>query len=130
MTDAVHPLAPSELPAFIGAADGSDPLFTAVTFILIFGLMGTVVLYFKLHSIPEHLAQKHNNTQTQLIMVLAVLALFTHNHLFWIAALVLALIKIPDFVSPLNSIASELHSMRKTASDSVMDASNTDEKEQ
>ena len=88
------------------------------------------VLYFKLHSIPEHLAQKHNNTQTQLIMVLAVLALFTHNHLFWIAALVLALIKIPDFISPLNSIASSLHSMRKTASDSVIDASNTDEKEQ
>ena len=38
MSAAIHPLAPSELPAFIGAADGSDPLFTAVTFILIFGL--------------------------------------------------------------------------------------------
>ena len=130
MSAAIHPLAPSELPAFIGAADGSDPLFTAVTFILIFGLMGMVVLYFKLHSIPEHLAQKHNNTQTQLIMVLAVLALFTHNHLFWIAALVLALIKIPDFISPLNSIASSLHSMKKTSPDSVIDESNANEKEQ
>ena len=75
MTAATHPLAPHGLPSFIGGADGSDPLFTAVVFILIAGLMGVAVLYFKLHSIPEHLAQKQNNGQTQLIMVLAVLAL-------------------------------------------------------
>ena len=130
MTAITHRLAPPELPSYIGAADGSDPLFTAVTFILILVLMGVVVLYFKLHSIPEHLAQKHNNTQTQLIMVLAVLALFTHNHLFWVAALVLALIKIPDFISPINSIASSLRSMSATSPESAVDTSNADEKEQ
>ncbi|MDG1942984.1 MAG: hypothetical protein P8J17_01820 [Halioglobus sp.] len=125
-----HPLAPHGLPSYIGGADGSDPLLTAVTFILIIGLMGVVVLYFKLHSIPEHLAQKQNNTQTQLIMVLAVLALFTHNHLFWVAALVLALIKIPDFITPLNSIASSLRNMADTPTESKISASNTDEHEQ
>ena len=114
MTAATHPLAPHGLPSFIGGADGSDPLFTAVVFILIAGLMGVAVLYFKLHSIPEHLAQKQNNGQTQLIMVLAVLALFTHNNLFWVAALVLALVKFPDFTSPLNSIAQSLRIMTKT----------------
>jgi hypothetical protein len=92
--------------------------------------MGVVVLYFKLHSIPEHLAQKQNNTQTQLIMVLAVLALFTHNHLFWVAALVLALIKIPDFITPLNSIASSLRNMADTPTEPEISASNTDEHEQ
>ena len=111
MTAATHPLAPHGLPSFIGASDGSDPLFTAVVFILIAGLMGVAVLYFKLHSIPEHLAQKQNNGQTQLIMVLAVLALFTHNNLFWVAAVVLALVKFPDFISPLNSIANSLRIM-------------------
>ena len=125
-----HPLAPHGLPSYIGGADGSDPLLTAVTFILIIGLMGLVVLYFKLHSIPEHLAQKQNNTQTQLIMVLAVLALFTHNHLFWVAALVLALIKIPDFITPLNSIASSLRNMADTPTEPEISASNTDEHEQ
>ncbi|MDE0952180.1 MAG: hypothetical protein OSA45_12990 [Halioglobus sp.] len=125
-----HPLAPHGLPSYIGGADGSDPLLTAVTFILIIGLMGVVVLYFKLHSIPEHLAQKQNNTQTQLIMVLAVLALFTHNHLFWVAALVLALIKIPDFITPLNSIASSLRNMADTPTEPEISASNTDEHEQ
>ena len=114
MTAATHPLAPHGLPSFIGGADGSDPLFTAVVFILIAGLMGVAVLYFKLHSIPEHLAQKQNNGQTELIMVLAVLALFTHNNLFWVAALVLALVKFPDFTSPLKSIAHSLRIMTKT----------------
>ena len=37
--------------------------------------MGVAVLYFKLHSIPKHLAQKQNNRQTQLIRVLALLGL-------------------------------------------------------
>ena len=114
MTAATHPLAPHGLPSFIGGADGSDPLFTAVVFILIAGLMGVAVLYFKLHSIPEHLAQKQNNGQTELIMVLAILALFTHNNLFWVAALVLALVKFPDFTSPLNSIAQSLRIMTET----------------
>ena len=114
MTAATHPLAPHGLPTFIGGADGSDPLFTAVVFILIAGLMGVAVLYFKLHSIPEHLAQEQNNGQTQLIMVLAILALFTHNNLFWVAALVLALVKFPDFTSPLNSIAQSLRIITKT----------------
>ncbi|MDG1233751.1 MAG: hypothetical protein P8P91_15955 [Pseudomonadales bacterium] len=114
MTATTHPLAPHGLPSFIGGADGSDPLFTAVVFILIAGLMGVAVLYFKLHSIPEHLAQEQNNGQTQLIMVLAILALFTHNNLFWVAALVLALVKFPDFTSPLNSIAQSLRIMTET----------------
>jgi|TARA_B110000116_G_scaffold260179_1_gene263017 hypothetical protein len=136
MTAATHPLAPHGLPSFIGGADGSDPLFTAVVFILIAGLMGVAVLYFKLHSIPEHLAQKQNNGQTELIMVLAILALFTHNNLFWVAALVLALVKFPDFTSPLNSIAQSLRIMTETEQEPEpepepeISASTTNEQEQ
>ena len=134
MTAATHPLAPHGLPSFIGGADGSDPLFTAVVFILIAGLMGVAVLYFKLHSIPEHLAQKQNNGQTELIMVLAILALFTHNNLFWVAALVLALVKFPDFTSPLNSIAQSLRIMTETEQEPEPEpeitAPNTKEQEQ
>ena len=111
MSGQVHPLAPHELPGFIGAADGSDPLFTAVVFIVIAMVLGIGVFYLKLHAIPEQLAHKHGNTQSQLIMVLALLALFTHNNIFWVAALILALIKFPDLVTPLNEISSSLSKM-------------------
>ena len=116
MSGQVHPLAPHELPGFIGAADGSDPLFTAVVFIVIAMVLGIGVFYLKLHAIPEQLAHKHGNTQSQLIMVLALLALFTHNNIFWVAALILALIKFPDLVTPLNDISSSLSKMTQAES--------------
>jgi uncharacterized membrane protein YwzB len=114
MSGQIHPLAPHELPGFIGAADGSDPLFTAVVFIVIAMVLGIGVFYLKLHAIPEQLAHKHGNTQSQLIMVLALLALFTHNNIFWVAALILALIKFPDLVTPLNDISASLSKMTQS----------------
>ena len=114
MSGQIYPLAPHELPGFIGAADGSDPLFTAVVFIVIAMVLGIGVFYLKLHAIPEQLAHKHGNTQSQLIMVLALLALFTHNNIFWVAALILALIKFPDLVTPLNDISSSLSKMTQS----------------
>ena len=108
MSGELHPLAPHTLPPFIGAADGSDPLFSAIIFIVILAVLGVGVFYLKLHAIPEQLAHKHGNTQSQLIMVLALLALFTHNNIFWVAALILALLKLPDFLTPINSISESL----------------------
>ena len=108
MSEAVHPLAPHVLPPFVGGADGSDPLFSAIIFIVIIAVLGIGVFYLKLHAIPEQLAHKHSNTQSQLIMVLALLALFTHNNIFWVTALILALLKLPDFLTPINSISESL----------------------
>lgn len=108
MSGELHPLAPHTLPPFVGAADGSDPLFSAIIFIVILAVLGVGVFYLKLHAIPEQLAHKHGNTQSQLIMVLALLALFTHNNIFWVAALILALLKLPDFLTPINSISESL----------------------
>ena len=108
MTGDIHPLAPHSLPPFVGAADGSDPLFSAIIFIVMLAVLGIGVFYLKLHAIPEQLAHKHGNTQSQLIMVLALLALFTHNNIFWVAALILALLKLPDFLTPINSISDSL----------------------
>ncbi len=58
----------------------------------------------------------HNRVQYDLVAVLALLSLFTHIHAFWVAALILALIKIPDFTfpnfaKPLDSIAGSLETM-------------------
>ena len=108
MSGDLHPLAPHALPPFVGGADGGDPLFSAITFIVIALVLIIGVFYLKLHAIPEQLAHKYSNTQSQLIMVLTLLALFTHNNIFWVAALILALLKLPDFLTPINSISDSL----------------------
>ena len=110
-----HPMAPEYLPFFLPGPDASDPLFTVVVVVLIIVVMMVGVLYFKLHSLPEHLGERHNSTQLQLISVLSLLALFTHNNAFWFLALLIAAIRIPDYLTPIQAIAS---SLAKLASDS------------
>ena len=34
--------------------------------------------------------------------------MFTHNHIYWIAGLLLAFVQLPDFSTPLNSISDSL----------------------
>ena len=96
------------LPVFITEPGQSDVLFTVtavftITLVLIIG-----VIYFKLHAIPEHMAHKYNSTQLQVVGILSLLSLVTHNNMFWVAALLLVAIKIPDFITPLNTIAHSL----------------------
>jgi hypothetical protein len=42
---------------------------------------------------------------------LCLLALFTHNHLFWVIGLFLAMIDLPDFSTPLRRIAGSVEKM-------------------
>jgi hypothetical protein len=81
---------------------------------IIFLLLVVVVignLYFQLHSLPERIAHRGHHVQMQLVAVLCLLALFTHNNVFWIAALLLAMVHLPDFTTPINSIAQSLEKM-------------------
>ena len=78
---------------------------------LIILLMGLGSVYFWLHSIPERISHGTGKIQFQLVGVLALLALFTHNNLYWVMALMLALIPIPDFWTPLSSMADSLANM-------------------
>lgn len=103
-----HPLAPEHVPTYVTAADGSDYLFTFMVFFVVGLILLLGVAYFTLHALPERMAHKGNSTQLQLISVLAMLALFTHNNLFWVVALALAAFRPPDLVSPLNSMAQSL----------------------
>lgn len=108
MTGNTHPLAPEHLPRFIGGEDGADPLFTIVVWLLVILLLAVGNFYLKLHALPERMAHRQNNTQLQFIAVLALLALFTHNNIFWVAALLLSVVRLPDVVTPINSIAESL----------------------
>lgn len=102
MTDR-NPAASDHLPFYIPSADGSDPLMWITAFILLGATLLIGVLFFRLHSLPEQLG--HKKMQFEIVAVLALISLFTHIHLFWVIALVLALIDLPDFVTPLRRIA-------------------------
>ena len=107
----LHPAATDHLPFFITAPGQSDGLFNAMIVFLIVVVFAVGLIYLRLHALPEHLAHGASKTQLQLVSVLALLALFTHNHIFWIAALLLALVQFPNFSAPLASMAQSLERM-------------------
>lgn len=118
MTPDPHPIATHHLPVFITAPGQSDILLGITAFVLIGSVLAVGVFFFWLHSLPERMV--HNRVQFDLVAVLALLSLFTHIHAFWVAALLLALVKIPDFPLPnfsgsLSSIAGSLEKIAKAA---------------
>lgn len=108
MDQSINPAATAHLPWFITAPGQTDYLFNAVTLFLLFAVLIVGNLYFQLHAIPERRAHRTSKVQMEIVAILALISLFTHNHLFWIAGLLLAFVQIPDFSSPLYSIAQSL----------------------
>lgn len=108
MAVATHSLASEHLPWFTPAADGSDPLMVLVTILLVAIILGLGVVFFWLHSLPERLG--HKKLQYEIVAVLGLISLLTHIHAFWVAGLLLALIDLPDFQTPLKRIAGALES--------------------
>jgi hypothetical protein len=98
-------MAPHHLPFYIIAPGETDVLMIVTGIILIGAVFAVGILYWHLHSLPERMAHKTQKLQFDVVAVLGLLALFTHEHLYWIAALVLALVELPDFGTPLRSIA-------------------------
>ena len=107
----LNPAATDHLPFFVTAPGQTDGLFNAMIVFLIVVVFSVGLLYLRLHALPEHLAHGTSKVQLQLVGVLALLALFTHNHIFWIAALLLALVQFPNFSAPLASMARSLEKL-------------------
>ena len=108
---AMNPAAPHHLPSFVAGPGQSDWLLSFMAVFLLVAIVSVGLLYLKLHSLPEHMAHRTNKVQLQFVAVLALLALFTHNAVFWIAALLLALVELPNFSTPMNSIALSLEKL-------------------
>ena len=108
---AAHPLAPHHLPGFITAPGETDVLFYVMLAVLVVVIVMFGVLYLRLHALPEHMAHGTSKVQMEVVAVLCLVALFTHNNAFWIVALFLALIPIPDFSTPLAGMADSLAKM-------------------
>lgn len=104
-SELLHPAAPHHLPSFITAPGDTDILMIVVGIILIGAVLAVGNIYLRLHTLPERMAHKSQKLQFEIVAVLGLLALFTHIHLFWVAGLLLAMIDLPDFGTPLRSIA-------------------------
>ena len=119
MSSSIHAAAPHHLPAFITAPGESDFLMVGMAVFLVLAVLMVGNLFLKLHTLPERLAHRGHKLQFEIVAVLGLLALFTHIHAFWVAGLLLAMIDLPDFGTPLGRIAG---SLEKIADRSPVDA--------
>ena len=108
MTPSMHPLAPHSLPTFISSPAGTDYLMVGMAIFLVAFVLAIGILYLRLHALPDQIAHKSTKMQYEIVCVLGLLAMFTHIHAFWIAGLLLALIDLPDFSTPLARISGAL----------------------
>lgn len=105
MSESIHPVAPHHLPSFITAPGETDVLMIVVGLVLLGSILAVGNFYLHLHTLPERMAHKSQKFQFEIVAVLGLLALFTHNHLFWVIGLFLAMVDLPDFSTPLRRIA-------------------------
>ena len=105
MTEQLHAMTPHHLPFYIAKPGETDVLMIVMGVFLVLAVLGIGNVYLHLHSLPERMAHKGQKLQFEIVAVLGLLSLFTHIHIFWIAGLLLALVDLPDFTTPLSSIA-------------------------
>jgi hypothetical protein len=108
---AAHPTATEHLPGFITAPGDTDVLMAVMTVILALSVLAFGILFLRLHTLPERIAHRTHKLQFEIVAVLGLIALFTHMHIFWVAGLLLALVDLPDFGTPLNRIAGSAEKM-------------------
>jgi hypothetical protein len=105
LSDQLHAMAPHHTPFYITGPGETDVLMVGTGLFLIGAILAVGVFYWYLHSLPERMAHKTQKLQFEVVAVLGLISLFTHEHIYWIAGLILALIDLPDFSTPLRSIA-------------------------
>lgn len=111
----LHPAAPHHLPGFITAPGDTDTLMVVVGIVVLGAVLAVGNIYLHLHTLPERMAHKSQKLQFEIVAVLGLLALFTHIHLFWVVGLLLAMIDLPDWGTPLRRIAGSVEKMAGVA---------------
>jgi hypothetical protein len=113
LSASLHPAATDHAPGFIAAPGQTDVLMVGVAVFLVVAVLAVGILFLRLHTLPERMAHKGHKLQFEIVAVLGLLALFTHMHIFWVAGLLLALVDLPDFGTPLRSMASSLETLAR-----------------
>lgn len=111
----IHSMAPHHLPFYLAPGSGTDVLMVVMGIFLVGVVLWVGTLYWRLHSLPERMAHKSQKLQFEIVAVLGLISLFTHMHAFWVAGLLLALIDIPDFGTPMRSIADSVEKIADAA---------------
>jgi hypothetical protein len=96
MSVEINPAATHHMPIFITPPGQTDVLMVVTGVFLLVVVVAFGILFLRLHSLPERMAHRGHKLQFEIVAVLCLIALFTHIHGFWIAALLLALIDLPD----------------------------------
>ena len=104
---------PEHLPFYITGPGETDGLLLLVAIFLIGVVVAFGAFYFTIQSIPDRMVEGSGKAQMQIVGLLGLLSLFTLNNAFWIAALLLAAIRIPDFATPLGSISKSLKKLAR-----------------
>ena len=111
MTASPNPAAIEHLPPFVTAPGETDVLMVVTAVILLLSVLMFGLFFLRLHTMPERMAHRSHKLQFEIVAVLGLIALFTHMHIFWIAGLLLAMIDLPDFITPLQRIAGSSEKM-------------------
>lgn len=111
MPTQINPLAPQHMPFFITAPGNTDVLLAITVVLVIVAVVFTGVIFLTIHSLPERIAHKSKKVQFDIVALLALLALFTHENILWVAALLLAFIDIPDFATPFRRIVTAVETL-------------------
>ena len=111
MTTAHNPLAPEHLPFFVTPPGEPDVLFNIMVVFVVLCIVGLGVIFFTIHTLPERMAHRTKKVQLDFVAILGLIALFTNEHIYWIAALILAFIDLPDFLTPMQRIASAVENL-------------------
>ncbi len=105
MNESTDLVARELLPFYITGPGETDLLFGAVTVALVAIVIGFGALYFTIQAIPDRMVEGAGKAQMQVVGLLGLISLFTMNNAYWIAAILLAAVRIPDIVTPLKQIA-------------------------
>jgi hypothetical protein len=97
MSAEVNPIATKHLPIFITPPGEIDVLTVVMAVFLLCAVVAVGIIFFRLHNLPREIAHRGQKLQANIVAVLCLIALFTQIWGFWVSALLLALVKFPDF---------------------------------
>jgi multisubunit Na+/H+ antiporter MnhF subunit len=106
-----NPMATTHVPFFITPPGDTDVLFNVTLVFVVASIILTGVIFLTIHSLPERMAHKSKKIQFDIVALLGLLGLLSHEHVFWVAALLLAFIDIPDFMTPFRRIANSVETI-------------------
>ena len=100
MVEPGSPASSVHLPWFIAGPGQTDVLLVIMGVFLVLFTFLIGVLMLRLHHLPAHRWERAEDT-----ISIRCIAMFTHENVLWIAALLLALVDLPDFTGLFDRIA-------------------------